>query len=190
MPRPANSTMPQSTPPTQRTLQATQHWHGFQPQVADALRHTPSALPAGAQVDRDALAQAFWAWVQLLEHDASYEALDPLDFAHFAAGQLLYCLLTARPLKWPDHERVLEIQALVHTAHALLGTWRDALGAPALPAPPPASQTALWASVLENLREDSSLAVAYLDEFTGGEPVWRFPQLISERPAMLAAHRP
>ena len=51
---------------------------------------------AGGQVDLQALAHAFWPWVDGLERERPYESLDALDFAHFAAGLLLYHLLQAQ----------------------------------------------------------------------------------------------
>ena len=142
---------------------------------------------AGGQVDLQALAHAFWPWVDGLERERPYESLDALDFAHFSAGLLLYHLLQAQPGPLPGAPRSREVRASTRIALTLLAAWRSALGAPPLAPQVGDEGSASWASFLENVAEDACMAVPFLDSFTGREPLWQFPLMISERPAMRRA---
>lgn len=150
-----------------------------------------SAIGVGAaptvQVDMQALANAFWPWVSGLERDRRFQSLDSLDFAHFAAGQLLCQLLRAQPLQLPTGQHHEAVFALSRTVVTLLAAWRQALGATPWAMQLPERHSAPWASYLENVAEDPAMATAFLDSFTGLEPVWRFPMMIRERPAMRRA---
>jgi len=152
------------------------------------LRSLPAAgLPSDAQVDLQALANAFWPWVAGLEHDGGYENLDPVDFAHFAAGLLLYHLLEARPLLLTAPQRSEEVFTSTRTVLTLLAAWRAALGAPTLQVQAQDRHSASWASYVENVAQDPCVAIPFLDTFTGVEPAWQYPLVIGERPAMRRA---
>src|SRR6218665_3914531 len=59
-----------------------------------------------------ALANAFWARGPGPGRDRRFQSLGSLDFAHFAAGQLLCQLLRAQPLQLPTgqhHEAVFAL---------------------------------------------------------------------------------
>src|SRR6218665_3163634 len=117
-----------------------------------------SAIGAGAaptvQVDMQALANAFWPWVSGLERDRRFQSLDSLDFAHFAAGQLLCQLLRAQPLQLPTGQHHEAVFALSRTVVTLLAAWRQALGATPWAMQLPERHSAPWASYLENVAED------------------------------------
>jgi hypothetical protein len=122
------------------------------------------------------------------EADARFEELDPLDFAHFAAGQLLRCLLTHRPLRLPVEQRSAEVRAVTETVLSLLSEWQRALDHSAERDPLlPSDGEVLWVGYLAEIAKDTAVAVAYLDQFTGLEPDWQCPQLVINRPAMRAA---
>jgi len=145
------------------------------------------ALARDAEVDLQALANGFWPWVDGLERGRHFEVLDPVDFSHFAAGSLLYHLLQVHPGPLPVTDRAGEIRALTRVVLTLLAAWRVALGSPAIRMQLGNNSRATWASFVENMREDPSLAVPFLDSFTGQEPVWLFPLMLGERPAVRRA---
>ena len=148
---------------------------------------TAAGLPCGAQVDLQALANAFWPWVARLEYDGGYENLDPVDFGHFAAGLLLYHLLVSRPLPLSVAQRSEEVFTSTRTVLTLLTAWRAALGAPMLQLESQDRKSASWASYVENVAQDPCIAIPFLDTFTGLEPAWQYPLVIGERPAMRRA---
>ena len=170
-------------------LEQSRRWVWCRTALPSALLRSMSAagLPSSAQVDLQALANAFWPWVAGLEHDGGYENLDPVDFGHFAAGLLLYHLLEARPLPLPVSQRSDEVFILSRTVLTLLGAWRAALGAPTLQLQAQDRQSASWASYVENVAHDPCIAIPFLDTFTGVEPAWQYPLVIGERPAMRRA---
>jgi hypothetical protein len=168
----------------------------------------PGAQPV---VDEAALARAFWPWAATFDDNAQLEPYEPVDYAHYACGVLLAQLLRQRPLRLgdarlgdarlgdarpgdgrpgdaalsPEAARSAEIRVLTGVALTLLAAWRQALGAEpleaGLQAELRAGAQAHWASYLENLAEDANIAVAFLDLFTGREPVWRYPLVLVER---------
>jgi len=170
-------------------LEQSRRWVWCRAALPSALVRSVSAagLPAGSQVDLQALANAFWPWVAGLEHDGGYESLDPVDFGHFAAGLLLYHLLVSRPLPLPVSQRSDEVFTLTRTVLTLLDAWRVALGASTLQLQAQDRQSASWASYVENVAHDPCIAIPFLDTFTGVEPAWQYPLVIGERPAMRRA---
>jgi hypothetical protein len=175
----------------------TAHQWGAQPNFVERIRHWTwcrEALPplmlklAGAEafqtvppVDMAALARAFWTWATTLDDYAQIESLDPVDYAHYSTGVLLSQFLQQRPLPLPEADCSGEVRVLTHTVLTLLAAWRQALGAAPLSQDLKIISVNHWASYLENITEDPSVAVAFLDLFTGREPVWRFPLMLAER---------
>lgn len=137
--------------------------------------------------DQAALARAFWSWAATLDAHASLEALDPVDCAHFQVGMLLAQLLQERPLRLQPADRSEEVRLMTDTALTLLAAWLQAIGAPPFRDVTHELSGARWSSYVENVTEDASVAVAYLDLFTGREPVWNYPTMPSERPALRRA---
>lgn len=177
-----------TSPWGQRTLSldSARKWTWFQEFFAAALISGSTAV-SGAAVDRTALAAAFWRWVGMLDSEARFEKVDPCDFIHYAAGQLLRCVLTERPLRLLDRQRSEEVRAMTQTVLSLLREWRCALHSEYIQTLElPAECDSLWAGYLEDTAKDSAVAVAYLDKFCGLEPDWMCPQLIVNRPAMRA----
>lgn len=169
------------------SLDATRKWTWFQEFFGAAL--VPRSIAAaGISVDRSALAAAFWRWASMLDAEARFEKVDPRDFIHYAAGRLLSCLLTDRPLRLPDLQRTEEVRAMTQTVLSLLCEWRCALDKQYMLNPQlPDESDSLWAGYLQDTAKDAAVAVAYLDKFCGLEPDWMCPQLIVNRPAMRAA---
>ena len=138
-------------------------------------------------VNRAALAHAFWSWAATLDAYADLEALDPVDCAHFQTGMLLAQLLQHRPLRLQGATRDEEVRLLTDAALTLLAAWLQAIGASPCSDNTHELPAARWSSYVENVTEDASAAVAFLDLFTGLEPVWRCPTIPSERPPLRRA---
>lgn len=138
---------------------------------------------ASVSVDLRALARAFWRWVAVLDANRHYEPLDAVDFAHFSSGVLLAFLLQERPLRLGEaSNRSHEVRALTEAVLTLLASWRAAQGAGELHVDAVDERSSRWTSYVENVAEDPNVAVAFLDLFTNGVPVWRFPMNLTERP--------
>ena len=170
------------------SLNAARKWTWFRQKFGAALA-SRSLAGSGSSLDRGALAAAFWQWAGMLDAEARFENLDPSDFAHYAAGQLLRCLLTHRPLRLPDGQRSEEVRATTQTVLSVLCEWQRALGEQSTSDLPqlPADGDSLWAGFLADTAKEAAAAVAYLDKFCGLEPDWQCPQLVLNRPAMRAA---
>ena len=165
-------------------LEQSRRWIWCRTALPSVLLRALSAagLRSGAQVDLQALANAFWPWVAGLEHDGGYENLDPVDFGHFASGLLLYHLLVSRPLPLLVSQRSDEVFALTRTVLTLLAAWRTALGAPAFQLQAQDRQSASWTSYVENVAQDPCIAIPFLDTFTGMEPSQCLDRAVRQRP--------
>ena len=104
-----------------------------------------------------------------------------------AAGLLLANLLAAHPSSVPSPRRSDEVFAMTRTVVTLLAAWRTALSPSTFQLHVDDQQSRQWTSYLENVAEDPSIAVPFLDSFTGLEPAWQYPLMIGERPAMRSA---
>lgn len=169
------------------SLDAARKWTWFREFFGAALA-SRSIAASGSGLDRGALAAAFWQWAEMLDAEARFENVDPCDFTHYAAGQLLRCLLTHRPVRLPDRQRSEEVRAMTQTVLSVLREWRSALDEQYKQEPQlPDDSDSLWAGYLADTAKDAAAAVAYLDKFCGLEPDWQCPQLMLNRPAMRAA---
>lgn len=164
-------------------------WTWFSENLPALMRHLASAGPVASVpvVDRAALARAFWSWSATLDAHADLEADDPVDCAHFQTGMLLAQLLQQRPVRLQRAERDDEVRLMTDTVLTLLAAWLQAIGAPPCSDGAQELTAARWSSYVENVTEDAGVAVAYLDLFTGCEPVWNYPTMASERPALQRA---
>ncbi|RYX93546.1 MAG: hypothetical protein EOO28_18280 [Comamonadaceae bacterium] len=161
-------------------------WSWFETAFRAVIEAQP-AQPMACSVDSQALSRAFFAWAEAVDSHVVYETLDELDFRHFISGLLLQKLLAAQPpvaACASAHARGRVITRFVLT---LLQSLRLDMGAQPF-VPDPASASEAWmSSYLENTHEDSSIAICFLDQMTGLEPVWRGPTLIESRPAVKKA---
>jgi hypothetical protein len=170
-------------------VQAVQRWTWCREALPTLMKALPrtDAISGPPVVDELALASAFWSWAATLDNHAHLEPLDPVDYAHYQVGMLLAQLLRRRPLRLPGADRNEEIRAVTAAALTVLAAWRQALGAPPIGDDLQLGPASRWSSYVENIAEDPTLAVAFLDLFTGREPVWRFPSLPTERPSLRRA---
>lgn len=156
-------------------------------------------------IDDGRLTEAFLNWAEAFSATKDFARLDRRDFVTFAAGLLLRELIRTRPVTVtvranapgttalaPDNWRIAQAwpDGFLYTNYCLciLAAVLEQEGAP-LTLPALVDDLRTWMSYRENAGEDPSLAVAFLDLFTGGEPNWYVPDAVLSRTAMQRAVR-
>lgn len=172
-----------------------QSWSWFRQAFGQALQSHAVAPSSSWAVDEESLARAFFAWAELVELYAPYEALDSADFRHFILGLLLQKLLEARPPVLRDIPAAASAVPITGFVLTLLQALHKNAGAAPLTLDAAALAGPRWDSFLENIAEDSSTVIGFLDQMTGLQPAWQSRSLIEHRPAMqkalaLARQRP
>lgn len=154
------------------------------------------------EVDNERLTEVFADWLSAFEAQKPEDGKDNLAYVGFAAGLMLRSLIRHKPVRctakpedaaadnpawfWPEgylyvafclNVRGLVLQSDFHGEQRpsdLLGEMRT------------------WWSFKENVSEDPSQAIAFLDLFAGDEPQWQMPQVFHARPgnALENAHHP
>ena len=164
-----------------------QSWSWFRQAFGQALQSHAVVSSSSWAVDEESLARAFFSWAELVELYSPYEALDAADFRHFILGLLLQKLLEARPPVLqgvPAAAAAVPITSFVLT---LLQALHKNAGSPPLTLDAAALSGPRWHSFLENVAEDASNAICFLDQMTGLQPAWQSRSLIEHRPAMQKA---
>jgi hypothetical protein len=167
----------------------------FERQVKNTEAQTGNCF----SVNRDALTSAFAEWLQSFERQKPANDADNPAYVGFAAGLMLRTLITNEPAKliskprtaddtnpayfWPEGYLYvafcLNVRGLVletdyhceqHVSRKL-------------------EETRTWWSFRENVNEDPSLAIAFLDLFAGDEPEWSMPDLFRTGRALEIASR-
>lgn len=153
----------------------------------DQVRNTEAQTGNAFSVDRGLLAQVFADWLNSFEAQKPTRDNDKPAYVGFAAGLMLRTLIKHKPVSltnrpegaddsnpayfWPEgylyvafclNVRGLVLEADYHFEQHP----SDAL-----------SETRTWWSFKENVHEDPSLAIAFLDLFAGDEPEWTMPEL-------------
>jgi hypothetical protein len=152
------------------------------------------------EIDERRLAETFLSWIEAFNRQKPYAALDRRDFSRFAAGLLLRELIKARPvaaklsgkLGGEEHESsIIDFwpEGFLYTNYCLnvLGAVMQQEFGETLGLAKAAGDLRTWWSYRENVRENPSLAIAFLDELVGGEPNWRLPDRPESRTAMRRA---
>jgi hypothetical protein len=160
-------------------------------------------------VDERKLTAAFLSWIEAFNRQKSYAALDRRDFSLFAAGLLLREFMKARPgsvrggARPPDLDAKDSIvdfwpEGFLYTSYcvSVLAAVMEQEFGETLNLVAAAGDLRSWWSYRENVSENPSLAIAFLDRFVGEEPNWRLPDAPEGRAAMrratqrLLAHDP
>ncbi len=151
------------------------------------------------EIDDAKLTKAFLDWIEAVETERRFAAVDRADFIVFAAGLVLRELIRQGPAKAagdvqlaePTGDRMAEIvrfwpEGFLYTNYcvsAIAAIHEQEFGAaPAVDAC--ADDLRTWWSYRENATEMPSYAIAFLDRFLGGEPNWILPDSARSRQAM------
>ena len=150
-------------------------------------------------IDDRRLTEAFLNWIEAFNRQKAYASLDRRDFTLFAAGLLLREFVRTRPVSansrqagpaeseasivsfWP--EGFLYTNYCLNVLSAVL---QQEFGE-TLSFSETADDLRVWWSYRENVEEDPSMAIAFLDKFLGEEPNWRVPESLESRAAMRRA---
>lgn len=148
-----------------------------------------SAAASGVRfaVDEQRLTAAFLEWLREFEAQKPGRADDRRAFVGFAAGLMLRALIRNAPLRvlskpegvdpanpayfWPEGYAYVAYCLNVRAAVLEQDFHEDSRIAPEL------SELRSWWSFKENVAEDPSLALAFLDLFAGEEPNWTMPEV-------------
>lgn len=154
----------------------------FEAQVAETSRTTETIF----EIDQIALAEVFADWIKSFEYQKPPNDDDNTAYVGFAAGLMLKSLILASPVMvisnpadadkatpayfWPEgHLYVqfcLNVRALVlEKDFNTKQRSGEALG-----------EISTWWSFRENVSEDPSYAISFLDLFVGQSPEWVAPQ--------------
>lgn len=173
-----------SQPPLRKSVQRMRWFIGaFEEQV----RRTETETANSYRVDRGALAEVFVEWLKAFEAQKPARDEDKLAYVGFAAGLMLRTLIRRKPASlaarpegadetnpayfWP--EGYLYVAFCLNVRGLVLETDFDAEQTPNAAL----TETGTWWSFRENVREDPSLAIAFLDLFAGDQPEWSMPEL-------------
>jgi hypothetical protein len=152
------------------------------------------------EIDERRLAETFLSWIEAFNRQKPYAALDRRDFSLFAAGLLLREFLKTRPIRAKIAVKAVdtEVPASIidfwpegflytnYCLNVLAAVMRQEFGE-TLNLAEAAGDLRSWWSYRENVRENPSIAIAFLDQFVGGEPNWRTPDAPENRAAMRRA---
>ncbi|MCO4315882.1 hypothetical protein M8997_001690 [Phyllobacterium sp. 21LDTY02-6] len=151
-------------------------------------------------IDETRLTRAFLNWVERVEQEKPYAALDRKDFIIFAAGMALKELIAeapARVVRKPLEDPAKGTAEIVafwpegflytnYCVGAIAAIMEQEFGSrPAIDRC--ADDLRTWWSYRENASETPDFAIAFLDKFLGSEPNWMMPNLASARSAIRRA---
>ena len=167
----------------------------FEKQVRDSESQTGNAF----SVDRGALAQVFADWLKAFEAQKPARDDDKPAYVGFAAGLMLRTLIQHKPVSlvarpagadesnpayfWP--EGYLYVAFCLNVRGLVLQTDFHSEQNPS----DSLNETRTWWSFRENVQQDPSLAIAFLDLFAGDEPDWSVPELFRTGRALRLAER-
>ena len=191
--------LPDTAPETQPIRKSAQRLRWFVDVFEEQVARTAEETGNRFSVDRGTLAQVFAAWIKAFDAQKPPRAEDKMAYVGFAAGLMLRTLIDLRPVTllekppgadetnpaffWPEGYLYvafcLNVRGLVleHDFHA------EQTPSGAL------HELRTWWSFRENVADDPSLAIAFLDLFAGDEPEWSMPELFRSGKARELAGR-
>ena len=151
------------------------------------VKNTETQTDNRFSVDRELMAQVFSEWRHAFEAQKPRHAEDRLAYVGFAAGLMLRSLIRHKPavlIKRPDTadesnpayfwpEGYLYVAFCLNVRGLVLESDFHSEQHPS----DVLNETRTWWSFRENVAEDPSLAIAFLDLFAGDEPEWTMPEL-------------
>lgn len=137
------------------------------------------------EIDEKRLAAAFVEWLRAFDAQKPTNPASRRSYVGFAAGLMLRTLITHKPVSvaakpegaddtnpayfWPEGYVYVAYCLNVRSAVLDQDFHEEQKIAPEL------SKIQTWWSFKENIKEDSSLSIAFLDLFAGDKPQWTLP---------------
>ena len=150
-------------------------------------------------LDKVALAEVFTRWIKAFEAQKPDRPEDKTAYVGFAAGLMLKALIRGKPVTvvscpesadetkpayyWP--EGYLYVAFCLNVRGLVLEN--DFAAAQTIS--PVLNEVRTWWSFRENVAEDPSQAIAFLDLFAGDEPEWAMPEMFKSGRAREIANR-
>ena len=181
---------------TSRVSHAIRSLRWFKATFAEQARKLETLSGITLNIDEPKLARAFVAWVRTFDaHRVRLSGSSRRDFVFFSAGLMLRELLRLKPAAAgpvpsdADGELPLYFwpEGYLYTSYCLSvclsvieQDYDETIDFDAS-----LFEIRTWHSFRENVREDTSLAIAFLDQFVGNEPNWLIPGFFDARPGRL-----
>lgn len=158
----------------------------FRASFRDEVRRVGRATGVEFAVDERALARAFVEWLRAFDAQKPADEEAKRAYVGFAAGLMLRALVRNAPLRvvqkpqgadghpayiWPEGYAYVAYCLNVRTAVLT----QDFVSVVA--AEPRMDEVETWWSFKENVAENPSLGIAFLDYFAGEEPRWTMPDV-------------
>ena len=188
------------TPPLPQALQESRvpirrvarHLRWFKSSFEQQVELIARDHDAKHRIRPDKLARAFVDWSRVFTEQKPRDRDLYQEFVGFSSGVMLYELIKCQPLEMtlaaaPDNEEdpvAFWPEGYAYVAYCLnvrATVLRQDFGSD-ISSPPEIADIRTWWSFKENVQEDPSLAVAFLDYFSGAEPNWKHPLLFEKRP--------
>lgn len=180
-------TLPEAPGIEQPLRKSAQRLRWFVDAFERQLRNTEAQTGNSFSINRGFLAQAFTEWLRAFEAQKPAQDDDKPAYVGFAAGLMLRALIKCQPVSlikrpegaddsnpayfWP--EGYLYVAFCLNVRGLVLETDFHSEQHPS----DALNETRTWWSFRENVYEDSSLAIAFLDLFAGDKPEWTMPEL-------------
>lgn len=170
---------------------AVRRLRGFRASFDEQVKSISTRTGIRYEIKSDQLTASFLGWLESFEAQKPAQDSDKEAYVGFAAGLMLRSLITHNPVKasfvpkdadkddptyfWPEgylyvayclNIRGCVLEQEFHTAQHQA----DVLG-----------DLRTWWSFRENVHEDPSLAMAFLDLFSGEQPDWHMPALFTSQ---------
>lgn len=180
-------TLPEAPASDQPLRKSAQRLRWFVDVFEHQVRTIEAQTGNSFKIDRGALAQTFAEWRKAFEAQKPKGDDDKRAYVGFAAGLMLRTMIKQKPVKllqcpagadqsnpayfWP--EGYLYVAFCLNVRGLVLATDYHQEQHPSAAL----SETRTWWSFRENVQDDPSLAIAFLDLFAGDKPEWDMPEL-------------
>lgn len=171
----------------------------FKSSFASQVESVAADTGIAFSVDNQSLTRCFLQWLQMFEAQKPDKQADRHAYVGFAAGLMLEQLVAFKPLTvnalppdadmdnpaffWPEGY-VYTVYCL-NVRSAVLKQEFDEETALA----PEFSEIRAWWSFRENVADDQSMTIPFLDLFAGNDPDWVMPRIFRNRDATAIASR-
>lgn len=153
------------------------------------------------KIDEEKLAQVFIDWVETLDANKEFASVNRGDFIVFSGGIALKEFIKARPasVELSGDNGIVCVSDIVsfwpegflytnYCISAVSAVYQQEFQTP-LPVSTAVDDLRTWWSFKENTSEMPAYAVAFLDQFFGGEPNWSMPDFPEMRVGMSLMQR-